>query len=97
MSTGQAASATSRPTTLGNLNSAQILNTLHKALPNFDESLQQGNTSIILNWLREHMYIFGAIYQPDELIQRVTSEPLNPDYFMHYLTSKFEKIYGLTK
>ncbi len=83
--------------TLGNLNAAQILNTLHKALPNFDESLEKGDTSIILNWLREHMYKFGAIYQPDELMRRVTGEPLNPDYFTHYLVNKFEKIYGLKK
>ena len=83
--------------TLGNLNSAQILNTLHKALPNFDESLEKGDTSVILNWLRDSMYKFGAIYQPDELIQRVTGETLNSDYFMNYLTSKFEKVYGLKK
>jgi len=83
--------------TLGNLNAAQIFNTLHKALPNFDELLAQGNTATILNWLREHMYNVGAIYQPDELMRRVTGESLNPDYFTDYLVSKFEKIYGLTK
>jgi len=83
--------------TLGNLNSAQIFNTLHKALPNFDELLAKGDTATILTWLREHMYKFGAIYQPDELLQRVTGESLNPDYFTHYLVNKFEKIYGLSK
>ena len=82
---------------LGNLNAAQIFNTLHKALPNFDELLTQGNTAPILNWLREHMYNVGAIYRPDELMQRVTGETLNPDYFTNYLVNKFEKIYGLTK
>ncbi|GAC1358105.1 MAG: carboxypeptidase M32 [Ktedonobacteraceae bacterium] len=82
---------------LGNLNAAQILNTLHKALPNFDELLVKGDTATILNWLREHMYNVGAIYQPDELMQRVTGEPLNPDYFTHYLVSKFESVYDLSK
>ncbi len=81
--------------TLGNLNSAQILATLHKALPNFDDLLVRGDTATILAWLQSHMYNVGAIYQPDELMQRVTGEPLNPDYFTHYLTSKFEKVYGL--
>ncbi len=82
---------------LGNLNSAQIFNTLHKELPNFNELLMQGNTTPILDWLREHMYSVGAIYRPDELMQRVTGETLNPDYFTNYLVSKFEGIYGLTK
>ncbi len=76
--------------TLGNLNSAQILNTLHKLLV-------QGNTTVILDWLRDHMYNVGAIYQPDELMRRVTGEPLNPDYFTHYLISKFEHVYNLSK
>ncbi len=82
---------------LGNLNAAQIFNTLHKALPDFDETLAQGNTAPILNWLQDHMYNVGAIYRPDELLQRVTGETLNPDYFTNYLVSKFEKIYGLTQ
>ncbi len=74
-----------------------VFNTRHKALPNFDELLTQGNTTPILDWLREHMYNVGAIYRPDELMQRVTGETLNPDYFTNYLVGKFEKIYGLTK
>ncbi len=81
--------------TLGNLYAAQIFYTLHRTFPNFDELLASGDTSFILNWLREKMYIFGAIYQPDELVSRVTGEPPNPDYFVRYLTSKFEEVYDL--
>jgi carboxypeptidase Taq len=81
--------------TLGNLYSAQIYATLRKVFPNFDERLASGDTGFILNWLREHMYVFGGIYQPEELMKRVTGEAPNPEYFARYLTSKFEKIYGL--
>jgi carboxypeptidase Taq len=81
--------------TLGNLYAAQILHTLRQALPDFDESLTRGDTSRILSWLREHMYIVGAIYQPDELIKRVTGASLDPTYFTRYLTDKFEQIYEL--
>ncbi len=81
--------------TLGNLNAAQILHTLREAIPNFDEALAQGDTSPILTWLQQHMYNVGAIYQPDELMRRVTGATLNPAYFTHYLTSKFEQVYGL--
>jgi carboxypeptidase Taq len=41
------------------------------------------------------MYVYGAIYQPEELMQRVTGAKPDPQFFVSYLTGKFEKIYGL--
>jgi len=81
--------------TLGNLYGAQIYAALRKAFPDFDEQLATGDTAFILEWLQEHMYIFGAIYLPEELMKRVTGEAPDPQYFARYVTSKFEKVYGL--
>jgi carboxypeptidase Taq len=81
--------------TLGNLYAAQIFNKLHAVFPDFDQRLARGDSAFILDWLRDHMYKFGAIYSPVELIERVTDEPPNPQYFTRYLNAKFEKIYGL--
>ena len=81
--------------TLGNLFAAQIFHTLKAAFPDFDSRLASGDTAFILTWLREHMYTVGAIYLPEELMQRVTGEVPNPEYFTRYLNSKFEKIYNL--
>ena len=81
--------------TLGNLYSAQIYSALRKHYSNFDERLAGGDTDFILEWLRKNMYAYGAIYQPDTLMERVTGEPPNPEFFARYLTSKFEAIYQL--
>jgi carboxypeptidase Taq len=81
--------------TFGNLYSAQIYNTLRKAYPDFDERLAGGDVSFVLNWLRENLYAYGTIYQPEELIQRVTGEAPNPQYLVDYLTNKFSQIYNL--
>jgi carboxypeptidase Taq len=81
--------------TLGNLYSAQIYSALRKHYSNFDERLAGGDTAFILEWLRKNMYAFGAIYQPDILMERVTGEPPDPTFFTRYLTSKFEAIYQL--
>ena len=81
--------------TLGNLYGAQIYATLRKAFPDFDERLAHGDTAFVLGWLRERMYRYGAIYQPEELMTRVTGEAPNPKYFERYLTQKFERIYDL--
>jgi carboxypeptidase Taq len=83
--------------TLGNLYAAQIYSALRRAFPNFDERLATGSTAFILDWLCEKMYAFGAIYQPETLVELVTGEASNAEYFVRYLSSKFEALYGLPK
>ena len=81
--------------TLGNLYGAQIYDTLRATFPDFDARLTQGDTAFALNWLREHMYVFGSTYLPEDLVTRVTGEAPNPSHFVHYLTKKFSAIYNL--
>jgi carboxypeptidase Taq len=81
--------------TLGNLYSAQIFQKLQEAFKDFDQRLERGETAFVLRWLEEHMYAYGAIYQPEELIQRVTGELPNPEFFIRYLTEKFANIYQI--
>jgi carboxypeptidase Taq len=82
--------------TLGNLYGAQIYATLRRAFPDFDARLAQGDTAFVLGWLRDRMYVYGATYQPNDLIRRVTGEVPNPRYFAEYLTRKFADIYALS-
>ncbi|HEX9131940.1 MAG TPA: carboxypeptidase M32, partial [Ktedonobacteraceae bacterium] len=82
--------------TLGNLYGAQMYAALRRAFPNFDERLAAGDTAFILEWLREKMYAFGAIYQPETLMELVTGETPDPEFFVRYLTGKFEAIYRLS-
>jgi carboxypeptidase Taq len=81
--------------TLGNLYGAQIYSALRRAFPDFDERLASGDTAFILDWLRDKMYVFGAMYQPETLMERVTGESPDPEFFVRYLTGKFEEIYRL--
>jgi len=81
--------------TLGNLYGAQIYATLRHEFPDFDERLSAGDTAFVLNWLRDKMYVFGSIYMPEELMKRVTGAKPDPQFFVRYLTAKFERIYGL--
>ncbi len=82
--------------TLGNMYSAQIRHKLYQEFPDFDQRLASGDTSFVLRWLREHMYAYGAIYTPRELLTRLTGEGVNPQYFVDYLTEKFQRLYTLT-
>lgn len=80
---------------LGNLYAAQILNKIKKDLPDFYESIEQGNFSVIQDWLRENIHQYGMLYTPNELIVKATGEELNADYLVQYLEEKYCKVYKL--
>ncbi len=80
---------------LGNMYAAQILNTLRKELPEFDELIAAGNLLPIKEWLTDKIYRFGNSLTPSQIIEQVTGEPLSPDYLADYLEEKYTEIYKL--
>jgi len=80
---------------LGNLYGAQFLNKMKKDIPNLYEQISNGNLIEILKWLKDNIHKFGLIYEPEDIIKRVTGEELNAKYFIEYLEEKFKKIYSL--
>jgi carboxypeptidase Taq len=83
--------------TLGNMYCGQILNTLKKAVPDFDTQVSRGDLSQLNAWMDEHIRKYGAAFTADEMIRQATGEPLNADYYIAYLKDKYNALYGLTK
>ncbi|KRQ87608.1 putative metalloprotease YpwA [Caloramator mitchellensis] len=67
---------------LGNIYGAQILNTMLKQMPDFYERIENGDFLSIKNWLSDNIHKHGSIYTPSELIEKVSGEKLNPEYFI---------------
>lgn len=80
---------------LGNMYAAQIAHALRKAMPDVDDCLSRGALKPIKDWLTEHIYRYGKLQTPNEIILRVTGEELNPKYLVEYFENKFRPIYGL--
>ncbi|MGM0641160.1 MAG: carboxypeptidase M32 [Thermotogota bacterium] len=80
---------------LGNLFSAQFYSQMKKDIPNYNELVKSGNLKTILDWLRENIHKHGKKYEPNELLEKVTGEKLNPNYFMDYLKEKYSKVYKI--
>lgn len=74
---------------IGNLCSAQFINTAKKEIPDLESKIASGDLKILSSWLTEKIYKNGEIYAPDEIMQKVTGESLNPKYFMNYLKAKY--------
>ena len=80
---------------LGNLCSAQIFAKVKEEIPDLDEKIANGKSIVLLSWLRKQVHRFGKMYEPQDLLQRVTGERLNPSYFTRYITDKYSQIYKL--
>ena len=80
---------------LGNLYAAQFFHTLKKALPSWESLVSRGEFAPLLGWLRTNIHRYGRVYTAGELCRRVTGQPLDPRFFLEYLTDKFGAIYGL--
>lgn len=80
---------------LGNMYAAQILATLRKQMPEFDQYIERGELLPIKEWLTDKIYVYGKSRTPSELIEAITGEELNPDYLADYLEQKYTEIYKL--
>lgn len=80
---------------LGNLYSAQLYARIREAVPDLDAQFARGEFAPLLSWLRDNVHRFGRMDEPGALIERVSGEPLNPTYFLDYITRKFSDVYGL--
>ena len=79
---------------LGNAYSSQIYNAMKKDL-DVESLLENGNIKPIIDWLKTHMYKYGSMLKPKELIKAITNEEFNPEYYCKYLEEKYSKIYQL--
>lgn len=62
---------------------------------NIDDALENNQFSLIENWLKDHIHQYGALYKADEIMERVSGKPFDPDIFIDYLIDKFSDIYQL--
>ena len=80
---------------LGNIYSGQLLAELQKDLPNWRSQLSQGNLKVIKAWLVKNVHSCGNLYDPVDLIRRITGKELDAIPYLEYLGEKYSKLYNL--
>ncbi|MDF1870578.1 MAG: carboxypeptidase M32 [Phycisphaerales bacterium] len=81
--------------TLGNLNAAQMWETINEQIPDLDSQIASGEFSALLSWTRENIHQHGRRYTASENIERATGKPLGADPLMRHLESRVRPAYGL--
>ena len=80
---------------LGSFYAAQLFDAACRDLPELKNSILKGDTSSMLEWLRQRVYKFGRLLTSEEICTKATGEPLKIQYFMNYLLAKYKNIYDI--
>lgn len=81
--------------TLGNVIGPQLLATAVRSIGPLDELIARGDFATLLGWLQENVYRHGRKFTPNELLTRITGEPINAAYWTRYIRDKFTALYDL--
>ncbi len=79
---------------LGSAYGAQMLAKMKETV-DVEAAIASGDLSPVTGWLEEHIWKYGKLYDPMELLERAVGAPFDPKYFTDYLEEKFTKIYNL--
>ncbi|MFX1515900.1 MAG: carboxypeptidase M32 [Promethearchaeota archaeon] len=79
---------------MGNIYNSQMLAKMAQEIPDYKALVKKGEFKPIINWLIKNVHSVSNLYDPPELIKRITGEEISPKYFIEYLDKKFSEIYG---
>jgi len=80
---------------LGSFYAAQYYQKAVADMPGLETSMEQGDYSGLLQWLRTNIHQYGRRYTSEELCQRVTGRGLDFTVFMNYINEKYKGIYAI--
>jgi carboxypeptidase Taq len=81
--------------TVGNLLAAQLWEAAVGARPEIPEEIGRGELGALRAWLAEHVWRHGRKFDPEDLVIRATSRPLETGPYTCHLRQKFAELYEL--
>lgn len=79
---------------LGNIYSGQILARIKEDIQDWRSQLAKGNLENIKGWLVKNVHSHGDLYEPAELIKKITGKKLDAKPYLEYLEEKYSALYG---
>ncbi|MFO1020302.1 MAG: carboxypeptidase M32 [Planctomycetales bacterium] len=80
---------------LGNMFAAQFFSTATRDLDDLPSLISKGEFGPLKEWLNEKIHRHGKEFRSQDLVQRVTGEPLSHRALVAHLRNKFGELYGL--
>ncbi|MBY8997971.1 MAG: carboxypeptidase M32 [Candidatus Thorarchaeota archaeon] len=79
---------------LGNIYDGMLLDKMQQDLPDWLNGVAKGEILPIVNWMKEKVHVQSAMYDPAELMERVTGRKLTAEPFLEYVENKYSSIFG---
>ena len=79
---------------LGSAYGAQLLKKMKETV-DVDACIRSGNFAPINDWNREHIWKYGCMMKPGELLEQALGEKFDPTAYISYLEEKCADVYGL--
>lgn len=79
---------------LGNAYAAQICEVMKQDV-DLESCERDGNLAPAVDWLSEHLYQYGCLYDPEPMLRKICGAEFTPQPYIDYLERKFRDIYGL--
>jgi carboxypeptidase Taq len=79
---------------LGNIYGGMMLEKLGEDAPDWKDAVMSGNIAVVKGWLVENVHRHGNLYDPADLIKKITGGELTVEPFLSYLDDKYSKLYG---
>lgn len=58
-----------------------------------DAALEKGDFSPMNQWNRDHIWRFGSLLTPQEILENALGAPFDPNYYLDYLEEKCKEVY----
>ncbi len=79
---------------LGSAYGAHLLHKMRESV-DVDKCLRDGDFAPINEWNREHIWKFGCLKNPNDLLLDALCEEFDPTYYTDYLEKKYSEIYNI--
>ena len=79
---------------IGNIYSGQIFEELRLNVEKVKSQIEQGEINEANLWLKQNVHYYGSLYEPNELIEKISGEKINSQPYIQYLNKKYRKLYG---
>lgn len=81
---------------LGSFYAAQFFEQATYDIDSLNTQIEKGNTTELLNWLRENIHQYGHSYEAEELCEKITGRKLELASFLKYAESKYMDVYSIS-
>jgi carboxypeptidase Taq len=80
---------------IGNIYSGQILQSLRESIKDYRKKIEHGKLKEISEWLKQNVQVLGSLYEPQELIKKISNEKINAKPYIQYLNEKYRNLYNI--